>query len=80
LLGSGAAFIIDTPYRTIFGGPMPETNASFLSNAEALVNLMSDESVDGVVVAAGQPAPLIANMRLAYQGRPPGSAGEAVEV
>ena len=30
---------------------------------DALVKLISDESVDVVVVAAGQPAPLIANMR-----------------
>jgi len=36
---------------------------SFLSNEEALVKLIGDKSVDVVVVAAGQPAPLIANMK-----------------
>jgi TRAP transporter TAXI family solute receptor len=63
LVGSGAAFITHTLYRMMFGKPIPEANDSFLSNAEALVKLISDESVDVVVVAAGQPAPLIANMR-----------------
>ena len=63
LLGSGAALITHTLYRMMFGGPIPEANASFLSNEEALVKLISDRSVDVVVVAAGQPAPLIANMK-----------------
>jgi TRAP-type uncharacterized transport system substrate-binding protein len=47
----------------MFNGPIPEANASFLSNEEALVKLIGDKSVDVVVVAAGQPAPLIANMK-----------------
>jgi len=63
LIGSGAALITHTLYRMMFGKPMPEANASFLSNEEALVKLISDKSVDVVVVAAGQPAPLIANMK-----------------
>lgn len=63
LVGSGAALITHTLYRMMFGGPIPEANASFLSNEEALVKLISDKSVDVVVVAAGQPAPLIANMK-----------------
>ena len=63
LIGSGAALITHTLYRMMFNAPMPEANASFLSNEEALVKLISDKSVDVVVVAAGQPAPLIANMK-----------------
>lgn len=63
LVGSGAALITHTLYRMMFNGPMPEANGSFLSNEEALVKLISDKSVDVVVVAAGQPAPLIANMK-----------------
>ena len=63
LVGSGAAFITHTLYRMMFGKPIPEANDSFLSNAEALVKLISDKSVDVVTVAAGQPAPLIANMK-----------------
>lgn len=63
LVGSGAALITHTLYRMMFGGPMAEEKASFLSNEEALVKLIGDKSVDVVVVAAGQPAPLIANMK-----------------
>jgi|SRR5262245_2898865 len=63
LIGSGAALITHTLYRMMFGGPIPEANASFLSNEEALVKLITDKTVDVVVVAAGQPAPLIANMK-----------------
>jgi len=63
LVGSGAALITHTLYRMMFNGPIPETQASFMSNEEALVKLISDKSVDVVVVAAGQPAPLIANMK-----------------
>jgi TRAP transporter TAXI family solute receptor len=63
LLGSGAALITHTLYRMMFGGPVPEANASYLAMEEALVKLIGDKSVDVVVVAAGQPAPLIANMQ-----------------
>lgn len=63
ILGSGAALITHTLYRMMFNGPIPEANASFLSNEDALVKLIGDKSVDVVVVAAGQPAPLIANMK-----------------
>ena len=63
ILGSGAALITHTLYRMMFGGPIPGPQASYLSNEEALVKLIGDKSVDVVVVAAGQPAPLIANMR-----------------
>ena len=63
VLGSGAALITHTLYRMMFGAPIPEANASFLSNEDALVKLIGDKSVDVVVVAAGQPAPLISNMK-----------------
>ena len=63
ILGSGAALITHTLYRMMFNGPIPEANESFLSNEEALVKLIGDKTVDVVVVAAGQPAPLIANMK-----------------
>ena len=63
LVGSGAAFITHTLYRMMFDGPMPEKNASYLQNSEALVKLITDKSIDVAVVAAGQPAPIIANMK-----------------
>jgi TRAP transporter TAXI family solute receptor len=62
-LGSGAALITHTLYRMMFNGTIPEAQDSFLPNQEALVKLIGDKSVDVVVVAAGQPAPLIANMK-----------------
>ena len=63
LVGSGAAFITHTLYRMMFNGPMPEANASYLPNDEALIKLITDKSIDVAVVAAGQPAPIIANMK-----------------
>ena len=63
VLGSGAAFITHMIYRMMFNGPMAEASASYLSNNEALVKLITDKSVDVVVVAAGQPAPIITNMK-----------------
>src|SRR5262245_29743053 len=63
VLGSGAALITHTLYRMMFGKPIPEANDSFLENQDALVKLIGDKSVDVVVVAAGQPAPLISNMK-----------------
>jgi TRAP transporter TAXI family solute receptor len=63
LLGSGAALITHTLYRMMFDGPMPEANASYLTMEEALVKLIGDKSIDVVVVAAGQPAPMVANMK-----------------
>src|SRR3954465_15849909 len=63
LVGSGAAFITHTLYRMMFKTPMPEQNASFLPNDQALLKLITDKSIDVAVVAAGQPAPIIANMK-----------------
>ena len=63
LVGSGAAFITHTLYRMMFGNPIPEARASYLPNDEALVKLITDKSIDVAVVAAGQPAPIIANMK-----------------
>jgi TRAP transporter TAXI family solute receptor len=63
LVGSGAAFITHTLYRMMFNGAMPETNATYLPNDQALIKLITDKSIDVAVVAAGQPAPIIANMK-----------------
>lgn len=63
LVGSGAAFITHTLYRMMFKESIPDANASYLPNDQALVKLITDKSIDVVVVAAGQPAPIIANMK-----------------
>src|SRR5436190_23132176 len=63
LVGSGAAFITATLYKMMFGGNVPDAQASYLANAEALGKLVTDKSVDVVVIAAGQPAPIITGMK-----------------
>ncbi len=61
--GSGTALTSATLYRLMFGGPMPEANASFLANEEALAKLVTDNTVDVVAVVAGQPAKLLVDMK-----------------
>jgi uncharacterized protein len=60
---SGTAMTATTLYRQMFGSASPEASTSFLSNEEALVKLTGDRSVDVVVVVAGQPAKLLADMK-----------------
>lgn len=62
-LGSGTALTTTTLYRLMFNAPIPQANASFLSNEEALVKLTTDKSIDTVAVIAGQPAKLLADMK-----------------
>jgi hypothetical protein len=62
-LGSGTALTSTTLYRQMFGTQLPDAQASYLSNEEALVKLIDDKSVDVVVVVLGQPAKLLADMK-----------------
>jgi uncharacterized protein len=62
-LRSGTALSSTTLYRLMFGTSLPEANASFQSNEEALVKLTGDKSVDVVVVVLGQPAKLLVDMK-----------------
>ncbi|MEJ7667266.1 MAG: TAXI family TRAP transporter solute-binding subunit [Casimicrobiaceae bacterium] len=62
-LRSGTALTAATLYRMMYDGAIPEANASYLSNEEALVKLISDKSLDVVAVIAGQPAKLLADMK-----------------
>jgi len=61
-LGSGTALTTTTLYRLMFNAPIPEANARYLSNEDALVKLTTDKSVDVVAVIAGQPAKLLVDM------------------
>jgi TRAP transporter TAXI family solute receptor len=61
-VGSGTALSATTLYRQMFGAPINARNASFLSNEDALLKLATDRSIDVVVVVAGQPAKLFADM------------------
>ena len=60
--GSGTALTSATLYRLMFGSPLPPVGASYLSNEEALVKLVTDKSLDVVAIVAGQPAKLLADM------------------
>ena len=62
-VGGGAALTTHTLYRRLFGTPIPSGNAVFVSTEEALVKLITDQSVDVVAVIGAQPVPLIANMK-----------------
>jgi TRAP transporter TAXI family solute receptor len=62
-LRSGTAMSATTLYRQIFGVPISEANASFLSNEDALVKLVGDKSIDVVAIVAGQPAKLLVDMK-----------------
>lgn len=62
-LGSGTALTSATLYRLMFGRPMADATASFLSNEEALAKLVTDKTIDVVAIIAGQPAKLLADMK-----------------
>ena len=62
-LGSGTALTTTTLFRLMFDRPIPDSNATFLANEEALVKLIGDKTVDVVAVIAGQPAKLLVDMR-----------------
>ena len=62
-IGSGTALTTTTLYRLMFGEPLRDENASFLSNEEALAKLVTDRNVDVVAVIAGQPAKLLIDMK-----------------
>ena len=62
-LGSGTALTSATLYRAMFDSAMPDANASFLSNEEALAKLVTDQTVDVVAIIAGQPAKLLVDMK-----------------
>lgn len=62
-VGSGTALSATTLYRMMFDQVLPDANASYLSNEEALLKLTGDKSIDVVVIVAGQPAKLFADMK-----------------
>jgi len=62
-LGSGTALTTSTLYRLMFNEPLPEAKTSFLSNEDALVNLITNKTLDVVAVIAGQPAKLLVDMK-----------------
>ncbi len=61
-LGSGTALTTATLYRLMYQELLP-SNASFLSNEDGLVKLLSDKTVDVVAIVAGQPAKVLADIK-----------------
>jgi len=62
-LGSGTALTTATLYRRLFGQGIPEGNAQYQTNEEGLAKLVTDKSVDVVVIVAGQPSKVLSDMR-----------------
>jgi TRAP transporter TAXI family solute receptor len=62
-VGSGTALSATTLYRLMFEQPLPEANATYVSNEEALIKLTTDKSVDVAIIVAGQPAKLFSDMK-----------------
>jgi uncharacterized protein len=61
--GSGSALTTASLYRLMFDAALPDRNASNWSDEDALVRLVSDRSVDVVVLVGGQPMRLIEDMK-----------------
>ena len=62
-LQSGTAMSASTIYRLMFDEPLADAITSTLTNEEALLKLTTEGSVDVVVIVAGQPAKLLADMK-----------------
>jgi TRAP-type uncharacterized transport system substrate-binding protein len=60
---SGTAMSATTIYRLMFGTPIPESRRTFLAHESALARLIDERSIDVVVVVAGQPVKLLADMK-----------------
>ncbi|MEJ8858093.1 TAXI family TRAP transporter solute-binding subunit [Variovorax robiniae] len=61
-LGSGTALTSRTLYQLMFGESIPQANAQYLSNEDALVALTVDKTIDVAIIVAGQPAKLFTEM------------------
>ncbi|MDP2811886.1 MAG: TAXI family TRAP transporter solute-binding subunit [Rhodocyclaceae bacterium] len=59
----GAALTVAALYRLLFSSPIPEALASFLSNEDALVKLITEQTIDAVAIVAPRPAKLLADMK-----------------
>jgi len=62
-IGSGTALTTTTLYRQMFGQAPSESRTTFQSNEDGLAKLVTDKSVDVVVIVAGQPAKVLLDMK-----------------
>ena len=61
-IGSGTALTSRTLYQLMFNEPIPQGNAQYLSNEDALAALTVDKTIDVAIIVAGQPAKLFTDM------------------
>lgn len=61
--GSGSALTAAALYRLMFDEPVPLSSISNLTSEEALAKLVTDGSVDVVVIVSGQPMRLLEDMK-----------------
>lgn len=62
-LRSGSALTAANLYRLMFDAAIPDAQASFLPYEEALLKLITEQSLDAVAIIAPRPVKLLANMK-----------------
>lgn len=62
-LRSGTALTVANLYRLMFDAAIPDAQASFLPHEEALLKLITEQSIDAVAIVAPRPVKLLANMK-----------------
>lgn len=62
-LRSGTALTAANLYRLMFDAAIPDAQASFLPHEEALLKLITEQSLDAVAIVAPRPTKLLANMK-----------------
>jgi TRAP transporter TAXI family solute receptor len=61
--GSGSALTAAALYRLMFEAALPDARATHLNDEDALVSLVTDRSIDVVVIVGGQPLRLLEDMK-----------------
>jgi TRAP-type uncharacterized transport system substrate-binding protein len=62
-LRSGTALTAANLYRLMFDAAIPDAQASFLPHEEALLKLITEQSLDAVAIVGSRPVRLLANMK-----------------
>lgn len=62
-LRSGTALTAANLYRLMFDAAIPEAQASFFPHEDALLKLITEQSIDAVAIVAPRPVKLLANMK-----------------
>jgi hypothetical protein len=62
-LRGSTALAATSLYPALFEAPLPEARTSYFSHEDALARLLTDQSIDVVMVQAAQPAKLLAHMK-----------------